>query len=104
MDVDKMFKLPSLPTKAGQKRRMPDAPAPGKSLLSIAMYECIADHTELLKKYRPTVEDEEPAPGPQSNGKGKGKAVEVADEDEEMSYAGRTSPATLCLISFLGNC
>lgn len=29
MDVDKMFKLPSLPASAGMKRKMPDAPTPG---------------------------------------------------------------------------
>jgi len=31
MDVDKMFKLPALPSGAGNKRKFPDAPAPGKS-------------------------------------------------------------------------
>jgi hypothetical protein len=29
MDVDKMFKLPALPSGAGNKRKFPDAPAPG---------------------------------------------------------------------------
>jgi hypothetical protein len=31
MDVDKMFKLPALPSGAGNKRKFPDAPAPGQS-------------------------------------------------------------------------
>ena len=31
MDVDKMLKLPALPSGAGNKRKFPDAPAPGKS-------------------------------------------------------------------------
>lgn len=86
-----MFKLPSLPAKAGQKRRMPDAPAPGRFALQ-HIPGSNADDVELLKKYRPTVEDdEESAPPAQSNGKGKERAVTVAEEDEDMSYAGRMS-------------
>ena len=29
MDVDKMFKLPSLPASIGQKRKFTDKPSPG---------------------------------------------------------------------------
>ncbi|WRT63378.1 uncharacterized protein IL334_000283 [Kwoniella shivajii] len=67
MDVDKMFKLPSLPASAGQKRKMPDAPTP-----------------EMLKKYKPA--EAEPSPEPQplpTNGKGKGKAATVEEDDDE---------------------
>lgn len=54
----------------------------------------------MMKKYRPTVEDdEEPPVSAQSNGKGKERAVTVADEDEEMSYAGRRSLSKLGVLS-----
>ncbi|WWC67148.1 uncharacterized protein I206_101055 [Kwoniella pini CBS 10737] len=67
MDVDKMFKLPSLPASAGQKRKMPDAPTP-----------------EMLKKYRQA--EPEPSSGPQplpTNGKGKAKAATVEEDEED---------------------
>ncbi|WVW81453.1 hypothetical protein I302_103447 [Kwoniella bestiolae CBS 10118] len=70
MDIDKMFKLPSLPASAGQKRKMPDAPTP-----------------EMLKKYKAA--EVEPSSGPQplpANGKGKGKAATVEEEDDDDAY------------------
>jgi hypothetical protein len=35
MDVNKMFKLPQLPSGAGHKRKFPDAPAPGQSPIRV---------------------------------------------------------------------
>ncbi|WWC85502.1 uncharacterized protein L201_000366 [Kwoniella dendrophila CBS 6074] len=67
MDIDKMFKLPSLPASAGNKRKMPDAPTP-----------------EMLKKYKQA--EAEPPSGPQSlstNGKGKARAATVEEDDED---------------------
>lgn len=99
MDVDKMFKLPALPAAAGQKRRMPDAPAPGAPPSSSSTACGITSQrtaklirSELLKRYRPNDEEGPAELASQSNGKGKGRAVTVAEEDEEdeMAYAGRT--------------
>ncbi|KZT74381.1 DUF1716-domain-containing protein [Daedalea quercina L-15889] len=68
MDIDKLFKVPKLPT-GGNKRRMPDAPTP-----------------EMLKRLR-TDEEGTAAPSPQNGTLDKGKsravAVEDVDEDEE---------------------
>ncbi|WWD06053.1 hypothetical protein V865_004138 [Kwoniella europaea PYCC6329] len=70
MDIDKMFKLPSLPASAGQKRKMPDAPTP-----------------EMLKKYKATETDGQPQPPAlPTNGKGKGRAATVEEEDVEDQY------------------
>lgn len=94
MDVDKMFKLPALPAAAGQKRRMPDAPAPGASCQCLRqLLAGQANQAELLKRYKPAEVDDDASSASstaQSNGKGKGRAVTVADEeDEDMDYAGR---------------
>ncbi|WWC57769.1 uncharacterized protein I303_100304 [Kwoniella dejecticola CBS 10117] len=71
MDVDKMFKLPSLPASAGQKRKMPDAPTP-----------------EMLKKYRQTESEPSSAPHPlPTNGKGKGRAATVEEDEGDYDNA-----------------
>ncbi|OWZ70372.1 beta-catenin-like protein 1 [Cryptococcus neoformans] len=74
MDIDKMFKLPSLPS-GGNKRKMGDLPNP-----------------ETLKKYKPSepqaASEMMPPPPPGGlNGKGKGRAVTVEDDDVEAEYS-----------------
>ncbi|EPT03786.1 hypothetical protein FOMPIDRAFT_1046816 [Fomitopsis schrenkii] len=65
MDIDKLFKVPKLPT-GGNKRRMPDAPTP-----------------EMLKRMRM---DEEATPqnGSVDNGESRAATVEDVDEDAEQ--------------------
>ncbi|KAJ8698451.1 hypothetical protein PTI98_005159 [Pleurotus ostreatus] len=68
MDIDKLFKVPKLPT-GGNKRKMPDNPTP-----------------ETLKKMRMEVSSPPGAPisGP-SKGKSRAVTVEDADDEEEDS-------------------
>ncbi|ORX34896.1 Catenin-beta-like protein [Kockovaella imperatae] len=71
MDVDKLFKLPSLPASAGQKRKFTDIPSP-----------------EFLKRYKAVGEESKDESVPPTNGKGKGRAATVEDEDDDrMDYA-----------------
>lgn len=86
MDVDKMFKLPALPSGAGNKRKFPDAPAPGES--SYQQPFGTSSLPELLKRYRASDDTTSSAEETtQSNGKGKGKAATVGEEEEEVEYA-----------------
>lgn len=45
MDVDKMFKLPALPSGAGNKRKFPDAPAPGQFSCKDAVHRKLIPRT-----------------------------------------------------------
>ncbi|TDL29730.1 DUF1716-domain-containing protein [Rickenella mellea] len=75
MDIDKLFKVPKLPT-GGNKRRMPDAPTP-----------------EMLKRFKPEAElSANKAPPPSDGGssaKGKSRAATVRDEEEEEEESSR---------------
>lgn len=78
MDIDKMFKLPALPSGGGNKRKMGNLPDP-----------------ETLKRYKPSepqsASETMPPPLGGLNGKGKGRAVTVEDEDIEAEYS-RANP------------
>ncbi|EIN10361.1 DUF1716-domain-containing protein [Punctularia strigosozonata HHB-11173 SS5] len=78
MDIDKLFKVPKLPT-GGNKRRMPDAPTP-----------------EMLKKMRVEDEDEETSPtaknGKAEKGKRRATVEDAEDEDVAMGEESDFAP------------